>query len=121
MAHGEVPGAAPHSHRWAAPPGRGRESEEGVAATKRSITAGTAEDGASGLREPAGQSVELGGVGPHRGGELGEEVRLTEARVGRQVEEGALTAEALQALILLVGGVHPILEADAAGDGGGGG
>ena len=67
MAHGEVPGTAPHNHRWL-----GRESEKGVAATKRGITTGTAEDGASGLREPAGQSVELGGVGPNRGDELGE-------------------------------------------------
>ena len=58
-----------------------------MAATKRSITAGTAEDGASGLREPAGQPVELGGVGPHRGGELGKEVGLAEARVGRHVED----------------------------------
>ena len=110
--HGEAPGTAPHSHRWAAPHGWGRESKKGVAATKRGITTGTAKDGASGLREPAGQSVELGGVGPNGGGELGEEVRLAEARVGWHVEEGALTTEALQALILLVGDVHPILEAD---------
>ena len=92
-----------------------------MAATKWSVTTGTAEDEASGLRKPAGHALELGGVAPDDRSELGEELRLVKARVGRQVEVRALTSEAFQALILPVSDVHPVLEADAAGDGVSGG
>ena len=41
-------------------------------ATKWSVTTGTAEDEASGLRKPAGHALELGGVAPDEGSELAD-------------------------------------------------
>ena len=106
----EVPGVAPPRAVEGSCPVWRVKGVRRVSATKWSVTTGTAEDEASGLRKPAGHTLELGGVAPDDGSELSEELRLVKARVGRQVEVRALTSEAFQALILPVSDVHPVLE-----------